>query len=526
MLSRPVLFVFILGFHQAAIASNGCPPKILQALKALEPRLKSAQLARKNSNKLASLQKVKQETLKPIFEHVQNAYKKGQEISKLKYEMMDLKRVPNPDKVQLDRMAEIEVQYAAITREITDINNKYITELHTIYSGEGIPALIVTRDDGVKILKLDFSAPPTKKTAYEFYRRVQSRFGLKEVTLSLKQNAEAGFGGFFSPAEQRIDMGPGQGLSMLEDYFNSVSKHESRHSMFFHKRAVGDDSIFHTQFFASSKGDLLNADKVYDTYMSSEEVYTFSTDLQSLAQAFSRDVITDAAAKQQLVNQISSHNETFLAVTKSTKGVTQEMVNSLDELKKSINPSEAFQVFKSETDQLSIEFGDKLNRRTSIIMVSEAEKKLAQKMLDAVSARSSYLDQYVTNELVKKGTDIKDFMSRLQQGQVTADEVSSIQKLALEGMNTTQGKILTKELNQTTIPLIQNARENMAALNKLSEIQIGESEKIDKMLKKIIAMKDKVTDEEIAILKHQLFNTAKNVKEDYRGFALNPKKIP
>lgn len=504
-------------------AADKCPPKLIKAFKALDARLKSAEIAHSTRNKLAQLQKIKEETLKPVMEHIGNAYKKGQDLSKLKYEMMDLKRIPTPSQAQIDRMAQIEQQYLSIQKEITDINNKYIAELHKIYNQEGIPALIVAREDGSNVLKLNFAAPPTKKTAYEFYRRVQSRFGLKEVTLSLKENAEAGFGGFFSSYEQRIDMGPGQGMSMLDDYFNSVSKHESRHSMFFHKRAVGDDSIFHTQFFASPDGNLLNGDKMYDTYMSSEEVYTFSTDLQSLAQAFSRDIITDVPQKMALIDQITDHTQMFRTVAKSTQKVTADMITSLDGLWNSGKPSQGMFVELSETGQISLNFGDKLNRRSEIIMVSEAEKQLAHKMLNAQIARSQYMDKYVTDILQKSGVNVQLLSFRIQQGLASADEMTSLQKYAMEALESSKGKKLTAELDQAAKPMLKNARENMVALNRLSGIQYKEGEKIEQTLAKIHQLKDKITDIEITELKHQLFETAKNVKEDYRGFALNPK---
>lgn len=522
MYSGLKLFILLTLHVTLQYAEAGCPEKYFLALKKLSYKPAGVNFAVEANQQLAQARKLKEETLKPIFESAQEAYKKGQEQTKLRYEMMDLKRVSNPDKTQLDRMAEIETKFQELSKEITEINNKYINDMHAIYAKEGIPSQIVAQSDGALVLKLDFSAPPTKRTAYEFYRRVQSRFGLNQVTLSLKENAELGFAGFFSPQAKRIEMGPQQGFSMLEDYFNTVSKHESRHSMFAHKREIGDDSIFHTQFYASSNGNLLNSDKMYDTYMSSEELYTYSTDMQSLAQAFTRDIITDIPEKRALLQQIFSQNENFKSIANSSKNITSEMIKSLDEIDKSINPYEKISIQKNNDGKLNLNFKDKLNRQTTITMVSQEEKQLAQNFSQAQANLSQFLDQYVTLNFEKAGMNLQDFLSRASQNKLTAEEVATIQNFAKEGLATPNGKQLIVELNQAARPMIKNARENMDALNRLAEIQLKESEKLKTMLSDLAAKKDNILDKDLELLKHQMFTTSKNVKEDYRGFALKP----
>lgn len=467
-------------------------------------------------------QMINEEELKPLFAEIQKAYEKGSDIKKLQYEAMDLQKLQPQPADFAARMQKIEDAYLAAQKEISLINDSYLTKMQAIYLREGIPSQLIKRPDGSLVLKLDFKAPPTKRTAYEFYRRVQKKFGLNEVTLSLKDNAESGFAGFFNPGSKQIDMGPNQGLSMLEDYFNSVSKHESRHSMFSHKRATGDDSLFHTLFYASPKGDLLNADKMYDTFMSTEELYTYSTDMQTLASILTKDYLTDLSKRNQLLNQIAGHHDMFTKIVSCNKNVTADMVASLDELVKKNNRFESMVVNTRDDGFLSLNFIDKLQRRTEIILVSSEEKALGEKLLKTQQRYSNFTNDLLAARLKKEGIVVAELASR----QPTAQEMALVQRIQNEIMQSSQVKALAQEVDQDLLPLIKNARENMSQLNRLSTIQLQESEAIGKTLQHMSTKPEAITTELIETLKKQMFKTAKNVKEDYKGFALgqNPRK--
>jgi hypothetical protein len=474
--------------------------------------------------KFTQLQTLKEAELKPMVANLQEAYKKGGELQELRYRLMTLQNSPQTAEV-IQELKQIESTFARLRSEITVLNDDYLNSMHAIYQREGIPSQLLKADDGALVLKLDFSAAPSDARAFEFYRRIKNKFGLNEVTLSLKDNAENGSAGFFMPSVKRIEMGPQQGFSMLEDYFNSVSKHESRHSMFANKRVTGDDSIFHVQFHASQKGHLLNSDKVYDSYMSSEELYTFSTDLQSLGQALNRNDFTNAKATQSLLAQITESNEMFRIVSKSTKSVTQDMLTALDELTSQQSLGTNLGVIKRNDGSLNLTFADKLGRQTQIVLVNSQEKADGIKFLAAQQKLSELLDRKVTELFHQSGGDVAGLVQRFNSNQATAEDIARVQEFSQQAMKTSEVQLQLKQMQSLGLPLIKNARENMHQLNRLADIQLAESGKI---LKQLEQLKTAPTIDltQVQPLKDNMFKLAKNVKEDYKGFALTPQKSP
>ena len=58
------------------------------------------------------------------------------------------------------------------------------------------------------------------------------------------------------------------------------------------RRARAEGSIFHARYYASSDGNLLNQNKIYDNIMSAEEVFTYSADIKSATNLFNSNKIT------------------------------------------------------------------------------------------------------------------------------------------------------------------------------------------------------------------------------------------
>jgi hypothetical protein len=502
------------------LSSHAGPRKCLVTiLDLLNPRPSVTKFVETPSiTKFSKLQALKEAELKPLVANLQDAYKKGGELQEMRYRLMSLQNSAKTPEV-MKEMQQIETSFARIRGEITILNDDYLQKMHNIYQGQGIPSELIKGQDGALFLKLDFKASPTDAKAFEFYRRIKNKFGLNEVTLSLKDNAENRSAGFFMPSVKRIEMGPQQGFSMLDDYFNSVSKHESRHSMFANKRITGDDSIFHVQFHASQNGNLLNSEKVYDSYMSSEELYTFSTDLQSLGQALNRNDFTNLNSTQQLLQQITESNQMFKVVSQSTKSVTQDMLVALDELKTQESIAAKIGVIQRNDGSLNLSFADKLGRQTQIVLVNAQEKADGVKFLEAQKSLNQLLDKEVTQLFQQSGGDVSGLIKRLNSNQASADDVAQLQKFSQQAMAKTEVQTHLKQMLSLAQPLLKNARENMLQLNRLAEIQLLESQKIFNHLEQL-KTSAALDFQSVQPLKENMFKLAKNVKEDYKGFAL------
>lgn len=500
-----VLFMFFLGvFHNPKVQA-GCLQYSLQNLWNTYP--KSAQ---------------KEQKLKQMYEELNQAYAKGGELQKLRYEIMDLKRIPDSGPDEAKKISDIQIKYQSIMEEITLLNDSYIKKMHDLYKTDGLPSLLVKGENGSLSLVLDFTAPTTTQAAFEFYRKVKNRFGLDKVTLNLKENVELGSAGFFSASAKRIEMGPGQGFSLLEDYFNTVSKHESRHSMFFAKRNKGYDSIFHARFFASPDGNLLNQDKVYDTFMSAEELYTFSTDFQSLGQVFKGEFVTDIVKRDALINQIVSHQDMFKKVASAHEKISMDMINSLDDLLKSKNKKQYIHMAATQDGNWTLRMRDKLSREAEIVLVGEEEKSLAKKFIDLNEISNAQINLAVEKKLKAMGIDTEAIGQKVQSNSLSAEESVTLNKVYDDYIQSPEGVAMTNELDLALEPVIKNAKKMMSDINQLAVVQMGEANELERLINLYIDKAKGGQDLQLKALKDQMFRTAKNVKEGYKGFAINP----
>ena len=500
-----VLITFLFGVFSIPGAQGGCLQHGLQNLWNTYP--KSVQ---------------KEEKLKQMYEELNQAYSKGGELQKLRYEIMDLKRIPNAGPDDAKKLNDIQIKYQSITSEITFLNDSYIKKMHDLYKADGLPSLLVTGEDRSLSLVLDFTAPPTTQAAFEFYRKVKNRFGLDKVTLNLKENVELGSAGFFSASAKRIEMGPGQGFSLLEDYFNTVSKHESRHSMFFAKRNKGYDSIFHARFFASPDGNLLNQDKIYDTFMSAEELYTFSTDFQSLGQVFKGEFVTDLAKREALMNQIVSHQDMFKKVASAHEKISLDMMSSLDDLLKSKNKKQFIHMAATQDGNWTLRMRDKLHREAEIVLVGQDEKLLAEKFIDLNEKSNAQINLSFEKKLKAMGFDIEAIGKKIESNKLTPEESATLNKIYEDYIQSPEGLAMINQLDLALEPVIQNAKKMMSDINELAVIQVKEADELERLINLYSNKATGGQQHQLKALRDQMFRTAKNVKEGYKGFAIGP----
>lgn len=463
----------------------------------------------------------------PIYDGLIKMDEKVAKLRALREEASALSQIKTLDEVQTKRAFDLIKLVREAEGEVRLLNNKFTDKLATLYKEKNIPTIIVEDAKGSKMLKLDFSAPQTKNGPFEMFRQVQSKFGLNSITISAEETLTNRMLGFFQPSTARIEMGPGQAFSMMEDYFNSVSKHESRHAMFFAKRSRGDDSIFHARFYGSQDGYMLNTHKYfYDNYMSAEELYTFSTDVQSLAQVFKGEAVTDLAQRAEYLGEISEKAQSLKIVAGTTHDVTDTMIANLDELLTKPNRAQQIGLVKTADGNFDVTFGDVLNRGTTVTLVGKNEKKMAQSILDTNKAMVQKLNNGMEKELLEEGYDLAALENRINTNAMTDADKVLISKVQAEYLSSPEGRQVLEKLDKASIPLINNSRKMLNDLKQLSAVQLKEADELERLVKIYGDAGAGGTPEQYKALRDQMFKTAKNVKEDYKGYALKVEDSP
>lgn len=458
----------------------------------------------------------KREELSPRMKEIADAYAKGAEIKKLQSELRTIHQASRPEDTV--RMAEIEAELSVLNTELRGINNSFVTNMQKEYIKNGIPASIVTNTEGEMMLEFNFSNRVSSKHAYNFYRQVQKTFGIKTISLSLMDNAELGAGGFFNGHTSRMEVGPQQALQVLDDYVNSISKHETRHSMFASKRRAGKPSIFHTSFGANPKSKLLNTHKVYDQYMSVEEIYTFSTDLETLGSLFTSERASDLSRRVGLMNQISNESRTLILITEAARELSGRMVSSLEKMTQG-KISLPMQIKPNPNGTFKLLTQDEFGRIAILEFVSPAEIKLLDRMTQANSVYGNAMNQHINRVLADSGINQAEFSARFPT-RLTSSEKIFMKKTIDDFNQSPEGMALNKRIQESIYPVLEAAKQRFKDIGKLARIQAEETIKMDQLLKAYANLKIGGRPEQLEALRQQMFKIGKNVKEDYKGFAL------
>jgi hypothetical protein len=471
--------------------------------------------------------------LRPLGKEINESYKLGADMRRLEAEFRRISLITPQTSATKNQLHDLNMRHAALTRDLIDRNNRFILKMRELFKKQGIPSDIVTTlDDSdawrmfagtnrevagreVYSLKLSLDAPPTSNEGFNYYRRIQRSFGFQNVTLSLSQPSAMGAGGMFFPQLGRLEVGPMGAINLLREYINVVGKHESRHAMFQGKRARGEASLFHSQFQASPNGNLLNEVNFYEHFMSAEELYTFSTDLQSLAQVFKGDFITDEAKRLSLIAQIREGNQGLTQVAITARDVTASMLQSLERKLTQQGPTADIGLQVRTGGAFDLSFNDDLGRSSKLSFVSDTEKELMTSYQLALKRLSDGSDAYITRKLTEDGVDLGELQRKLSQGTMTAEEQQRIITLNQEFMLLPEATALNQGQLAAYRRILEAAKTRMENLNLLATVQLREAAVLDRLIA------GDVNPAQVEAIKRQMFSIGKNVKEDYKGFALN-----
>lgn len=470
--------------------------------------------------------------LRPLSQEISESYKLGTQMRNLEDESRRLSLLSPQTTEMKNKLHDLELAHAALKRDLIDRNNRFILKMQELFKKQGIPSEVVTTLDDTQAwrmfpgpnasvegrevlsLRLSLEAPATTNQGFNYYRRVQKIFGIESVTLSLSDPTGMGAGGIFFPQVGRLEIGPMGAVNLLREYINVIGKHESRHAMFQGKRLRGEGSLFHSQFQASPSGNLLNEVHFYEQYMSAEELYTFSTDLQSLAQVFKGDFLIDEAKKLSLLSQIKDGTLGLQRVATTTKEVTAKMIESLEKKLLQNKPTLDVGLRTHPNGAFDMNFTDELGRSAKLSFVSDAEKELLTSYQAAISKLSERSDEYILKRFTEEGIDVEELGQRLGRNATTADEQQKIISLNQEFMQLPEAKALNQNQMSAYRNIVVAAKTRMEQLNQLATIQVREAGVLERMLN------EGTGPAQIETIRAQMFMVGKNVKEDYKGFGL------
>ena len=454
--------------------------------------------------------------LRPFYDDLELINRKGAEMRAMEARYRELHEIKNPGKEVIDEMHDLDMKATFLSQEMTVINNSFVRKVNDIYKKKGIPSILVEDEKGVLTLQLDFTRAPRESNAFEFYRRVSQRFGVQRITMSLKENAKKSFRGYFNAAEARIEMGSEQAISLLQEYINVTGKHESRHAMFFAKKNRGTPSIFHAQFHANGS-KLLNENGMYDRYMSAEELYTFSTDLQTIAQAFKGKFLTDIPLQRTLLGQATDKAESLKVISDATTEFTGSMINSLTDQSSGKKPY-GIKLFPQPNGNVQVQVTDEFNRMATIDLVSEAEKASFARLKKNEELRGQRMEEDFPKYLTGRGIDPAEFTRKMEADQLTLEERATMENYAQEFDASPVAVQLKQDAMNSVKEIIIISKVRLEKIRKVAEFQAQE---VGRLTGLIGELQRHPTPQNIQTVRNQMFWMAKNVKEDYKGFVLN-----
>ena len=436
-----------------------------------------------------------------LFKNVNPAFDKHRQLKRLETDLAELKKKNAPEVAIKNHERKI----AQLQQDIKTYNNKFIEGISDLYHKAGIKHHTV-KENGVRLLILDLDGP-SSNPGVRFFKTIKERYGIKQITISLDHNANNSTYAFFSTDSQRVELGFFQATELAKGKIITVSRHETRHAIFDAFRRTGRDSLFHTLFRGSEEP--LNQHKFYSEYMSSEELYTYSTDLQSLARAL----------KNSPAHEIPSTLQQILSEVEGLKKIATTQVDLLKGFDKALKKT-------LKTDGKHFEVTDDYGP-PSIYVIDDKGRSVQIRLVDPEHVKNfqhfkeqqQKLHEGAQSIMLKKlggPEEFANFFEKYEKNELSPAE------LKLFDDATAEFGQYEKDYGAALNKVLEVAPQKMRDLRKLSEIQLKEAEKLEALIKQYEASPQEST---LIEVQKQMHLIAQNVKERYKGFALK-KKAP
>ncbi|MBA2404398.1 MAG: hypothetical protein H0V66_06475 [Bdellovibrionales bacterium] len=389
---------------------------------------------------------------------ISRAHDLDNDVSRSEKIIKELEKIPNPDQATKTKLTWHKEYVTQQLNTFKMTNDKFTNKLHDLYIKEGIPSKIVKDEkSGLLTIELDFTAASPNAT-FNYLKEVKTKFDVKKITIDLNDHVKRKSEAVYIPSQGRIELGPNQAISLLEDYLSPSTKHESRHAMFAGKIIREEDSIYHMHFWAA--GDKkLNEVGFYDKYMSAEELYNYSTDMQILAQSFKSKDLADPKVAKSFYSQAKEKHHFFTQSAKANRDVGIYMEKALDDIIKQKSLEHVI-LRKMPGGEMSLSFEDAFERQTIMIFPTPDDKKAFASVAD-----------FKTIEFEK------------------------------------------------VLPLLRKAKARMVTFNKVAAVQAEEAVKLQKLFVDDPWGLHQPSTSEVESIRTSMFSISKKVKENYRGFA-------
>lgn len=334
---------------------------------------------------------------------------------------------------------------------------------------------------------------------------MKEKFGVEKITISLGENAPLKRAGFYRSSDGRVEIGYQEIINLIEGKVGVTPKHEIRHAIFENKKISNAPSVYQIRFKASQDGKLLNEKMSYDQYMSSEEIYNWSTDLQTYAQQMKGTNAEDLIKHKLLLKPISHKNNGLITLTETGSSLPDGMINNLQKMIQEKNYT-TLKLYKYN----EFSFLDDQERMTIMSLVGDERIKLYSSITTArLNLENGVLD-FSIPKLTKRG--LSDPHS---------DEyLAAMKQLKQYFSKTPKGLELQSRFNDANLELAKYAINRLNDLKKISQAQRTDALLLKGLISKFEDPITGGTPEQLIAIKKQMFTIGRNVKEEYKDSIL------
>ncbi len=289
-------------------------------------------------------------------------------------------------------IANDQAQVELYDKKILEKSNSIIPEIAKILELKGVSSRTITKSNDKGQEFLEVVIDPSRNSSNEIVtalKRVKKTGGKSFNQLIISPYSTTGklYAGSYSGGTNNIKLD----IRNFEELFiktgNELSqtiRHELRHMYHDARRARGEKSIYDISFFKSDQKSLPDLDGGYLNYMSSEELYTFASDLTASARELKKGNVKNVKAA---LKNIKNEADRFINRTKTAEVMTRSNIDELDKYLDKIEDvaldTDLVSLMSKENIQFfkyTVEITDEFGRKTRIPIIGPEEKKLLQEL--------------------------------------------------------------------------------------------------------------------------------------------------